>query len=331
MTQGKDKKKVTGKKMDSTKKRNRDTKMAIKNDKYEQSNGSHITSAKATVRGAISIVNAIATKKGATIGIELEVNVEIRVHPGGNGIIVIRSGKWQNLSPSSRLIQSTIQHTVPKKMLESNKVEVTISSEIPAGFGLKSSSSISSAIALASAHAFGLKLSDQQILLAGVKASLAAKVSVTGAYDDACSCYYGGINVTNNASRRIIRHQRAPRDMSAIIFIPRNRKRGNIKKLKLLKSTFENAWRLARQADYWNAMTINGLAAASVLKSDVNIIPSLIEKGALAVSVSGNGPAIAAVVKNDDIQKVKKIFASMEGNMLISKLNNKKAEVNDIL
>ena len=27
-------------------------------------------------------------------------------------------------------------------------------------------------------------------------------VSITGAYDDACSCYYGGFNVTDNAKKK---------------------------------------------------------------------------------------------------------------------------------
>ena len=291
-----------------------------------------VSSAKATVRGAISLVNALATKKGATVGINLEVNVQVNAYSkNGGGIDVIRSKENQPRSLSSKLIHSTIQHTVPKKILESHRVEVVVSSEIPAGFGLKSSSSMSSAVALAASHVFGLNLTDRQILLAGVNASIATKVSVTGAYDDACSCYYGGFNVTDNARRRIIRHQRAPRNTSAIIFIPRNRKRGNLKRLKLLGSTFAHAWRLSKQADYWDAMMINGLAIASILGSNTDVIPHLIEKGAIAASVSGNGPAIAAVATDQHVESIKKIFASMEGSVIVSKLNNKKAEVHDIL
>ena len=35
--------------------------------------------AKATVHGAVSLVNAIANQKGATLGIELKVEAKIRV------------------------------------------------------------------------------------------------------------------------------------------------------------------------------------------------------------------------------------------------------------
>ena len=284
--------------------------------------------ARATVHGAVSIVNAIATKKGATLGVALKVEAEVRSRRGGKGSISIRT---ENRSLSSKLIQKTVRQTVPKNILESSKIEVAVSSEIPAGFGLKSSSSISSAVALACARAFGLRLSDQQILLAGVEASIASKVSITGAYDDACSCYYGGFNVTDNSRRRIVRHQRAPRGMSAVIFIPKNRRRGDLRRLRLLEPAFEGAWSLAKKADYWEAMTINGLAVSSVLGSDPGLVATLIERGAVAASVSGNGPAIAAVVNDDGVQGVKKAFSGMDGRILVSALSNKKAEVHDIL
>ena len=56
----------------------------------------------------------------------------------------------------------------------------------------------------------------------------------------------------------------------------------------------------------------------------------LIEKGALGASVSGNGPSIAAIVKKENESNVKKIFAALEGNIIVSKINNKKAEVHEL-
>jgi shikimate kinase len=166
--------------------------------------------------------------------------------------------------------------------------------------------------------------------LAGVEASIESKVSITGAYDDACSCYYGGFNVTDNAKKKRIHFEKGPSNLIAIIFIPKNRKRGNIKKLKTLSSVFEIAWELARKTNYWEAMTINGLATASILNSDSKIITDLIEKGALAASVSGNGPSIAAVVRKENEVTIKKIFSALEGNIIVSKISNEKAEVNEV-
>ena len=280
---------------------------------------------KATIHGAVSLVSAIANKKGATLGISLKVEATIETSEG-KGIII----QSENKSLSSRLINKTIEKIVSKKDLEKNKITITLTSEIPTGYGLKSSSAISSVIALACAKIFKPKLTDQQILLAGVEASIESKVSITGAYDDACSCYYGGFNVTDNGKRNRIHFEKAPSNLIAVIFIPKNRKRGNLKKLKILSPIFNNAWELAKGKKYWESMTINGLATSSILNSDPKIIIDLIEKGALAASVSGNGPSIAAIVKKENESNVKKIFSNLEGTIIVSKINNKKAEVHEL-
>ncbi len=281
--------------------------------------------AKATVHGAVSLVNAIANQKGATLGIALKVEVTVETSPG-KGISI----QSENKSLSSRLINKTVEKIVSKKDLEQNKISITLDSEIPTGYGLKSSSAISSAIALACAKIFNPKLTDQQILLAGVDASIESKVSITGAYDDACSCYYGGFNVTDNAKKERIRFEKGPTNLIVVIFIPRNRKRGNLKKLKMFSSIFENAWELSRKANYWDAMIINGLATASILNSDPKIITDLIEKGALGASVSGNGPSIAAITKKENEAAIRKVFSTLEGNIIVSKISNKKAEAHEV-
>ena len=188
----------------------------------------------------------------------------------------------------------------------------------------------SSSVALACAKLFKSKVNDRQVLLAGVDASIETKVSLTGAYDDACACYYGGIVVTDNYNRKIIHSEKGPKNLSAVIFVPKSRKRGNVKKLKTLDVVFAKAWELARNSDYWNAMILNGLATSSILNSDPKIISDLIEKGAVGASVSGNGPAIAAVTKQENLSKIKKVFSNLEGRVIVSEINNKKADVHGL-
>lgn len=279
----------------------------------------------ATVHGAVSLVNAIANKKGATLGIELKVEAMVETS-SGKGISI----QSENKSLSSRLINKTVEKIVSKKDLEKNKISITLNSEIPLGYGLKSSSAISTAVALACAKIFKPKLTDQQILLAGIDASIESKVSITGAYDDACSCYYGGFNVTDNEKRKRIHHEKIPSNLIAVIFLPKNRKRGNLKNLQTLSSVFENAWNLARNANYWEAMIINGLATATLLNSDTKIISSLLEKGAIGASISGNGPSIAAITKKENESNIKKVFSALEGSVIVSKVNNQKADVHEV-
>jgi len=281
--------------------------------------------AKAIVHGAVSLVSAIANQKGATLGISLTVEAIVETSPGKG--ITIQS---KNKTLSSRLINKTVEKILTKKELEQNKITISLESEIPTGYGLKSSSAISSAVALACAKIFKPELTDQQILLAGVDASIESKVSITGAYDDACSCYFGGFNVTDNAKKKIIRSEKIPTNLRAVILVPYNRKRGNVKNLKTLSSVFLNAWKLAKNTNYWEAMIINGLATSTILNSDPKIITNLLEKGAIAASISGNGPAIAAIVKKGNEYNVKRVFSALDGNIIVSKVNNKKAEVHEL-
>lgn len=284
-----------------------------------------MTGVKATVHGAISIVNAIATGKGATMGINPKVEVTME-SSDGSGISLESDSK----NASSRLITTTIEKIVSKKQLAKTKLRLLLNSEIPTGYGLKSSSAISSAVSLAAAKLFNEKLDDTKIVLAGVDASIETKVSITGAYDDACACYYGGFVVTDNYKREIVNSEKAPTNIEVVIFVPNSRKRGNIKKLKTLGSVFERAWDFAKKSDYWNAMIINGFATSSILNSDPKLITKLVENGAMGASISGNGPAIAAVCKQADTSKIKKIFSSLGGRTTIAQINNKRAEVHEL-
>ena len=224
-----------------------------------------MAAAKATLHGAISIVSAIAMGKGATLGISLKTEATIKTSQG-KGVILVSDNK----TISSRLVNKVVQKVVPKKVLDKNKLKISIRSEIPTGYGLKSSSAISSAVSLACAKLFRPKWSDYEILIAGVNASIETKVSITGAYDDACGCYYGGFVVTDNYKRKIIKSEKGPQNLTSVIFIPKSRKRGKVKNLKKLSIVFDQAWRMARNSDYWNAMILNGLATSSILNSDVS-------------------------------------------------------------
>jgi len=280
---------------------------------------------RAVMHGAVSIVNAIATGKGATLGISLQVEAIIEA-TAGTGIFY----ENKESSRSSRLIKSVIEKAVPKNDLQNSKLTISLKSEIPSGYGLKSSSAISSIVSLACAKLFKSQINDLEVLRHGVEASIESKVSITGAFDDACGCYFGGFVVTDNYNQKIVKAEKAPEDLSAVIFIPRSRKRGNIRKLKVLDGVFAQAWTLASNSDYWNAMLLNGLATSTILHSDPRILTSVVEAGALAASVSGNGPSIAAIAKKENVSSVRRAFSSLNGTTTVSPINNQKAEVYEV-
>lgn len=282
--------------------------------------------ASATVHGAVSIVNALAAGRGATVGIGLEVRADAE-RAGPAGRIEVRA---DSRSVSSRLVERTVRRVAPAGALDGGGgegVRIALASGVPTGYGLKSSSAISSAVALACSRLFGARMGDEEVVIAGVEASLEAGVSETGAYDDACGCYYGGFAVTDNAARAIVRAEPAPPGLSAVVFVPRSRRRGRTSALAGSRAEFERAWEMARDGDYWGAMTLNGRAAAPALGSDPRLVDRLLDAGALGASVSGNGPAVAAVSRSGDADAVAAVFGGLDGRTIESPVSNKRASV----
>ena len=196
----------------------------------------------AIVNGAVSLVNAIAARKGATLGVKLVTEAIVKKSEG-NGIIV----NTPKNSPGDKLVAMTVEKSISKAQLRSHKITVSLKTQIPAGYGLKSSSAISTAVALACAKLFSKKIDDAKVIRAGVDASIKAGVSITGAYDDACACYYGGFCVTDNRAKKLdfLRQKNPHLTLHAVIYIPNKRARGNPKRLRAMSKTFERAWNMA--------------------------------------------------------------------------------------
>ncbi len=275
---------------------------------------------RATMHGAISIVNAIATGNGSSLGISLQVTAEVELCRG-KGIRFL-TGKSDD-----KLVNNIVRNIIPKEIIENNVIAIRAKSDIPIGYGLKSSSAFSNAVALACSRLAKEDIDDNAVLEAAVRASLDAKVTITGAYDDATACYFGGFTVTDNYARRLIRREEAPKNLHTIIFLPRNTPRGEVHKLSNLSDLFNDAFKLAEAGEYWKAMKLNGVLAAAALSSKYQPIMAAIEHGALAASISGNGPSVAAVAYEDEVEDIKSALSKFEGRIIVSKVNNQKATV----
>jgi shikimate kinase len=275
------------------------------------------------MHGAISIVNAIATGKGSALGISLKVTAEVSLE-NGQGIKFHRT-------KDDRLLRNIVYKTIPAEIIANNMVSIRIESEIPLGFGLKSSSAVSNAVALACSRLIDSNMGDYTVLDIAVSASLDAKVTVTGAYDDAAACYFGGFVLTDNYARNLIRREKAPDNLYAIILLPQGTSRGNIDKLSIMSDFFINAFNLAEAGEYWKAMKLNGVLASAALSVNYEPVRAALERHALGASVSGNGPSVAAVAYENQIDDIKSVFGDFNGNILVSKINNQKASAEKII
>jgi shikimate kinase len=275
------------------------------------------TKVTSVVHGAISIVNAVATGFGSAVGISLEVKVEI-VSRRGSGII-FQKGR------GSPMIKKIIHDMLTSKYLNNNQLLININSEIPSGMGLKSSSAVSNAVALACNSLVNEAINDEFVLNSAIDASLYAKTTITGAFDDSTACYYGGFVTTDNYKRKLMKRESTPTDINAVIFLPNNKKREDTSRLKLLSDIYLEAFQLAHSGQYWKAMTLNGVLTSSLLSNSYTITRMCLENGALAASISGNGPAIAAIACEREMQKIKSVLSNLDGRVIVSKTNNQKA------
>ena len=129
---------------------------------------------------------------------------------------------------------------------------------------------------------------------------------------------------------KLIHRELAPKDVQAIIFLPKSRKRGNLKRLKEFNNAFEKSWELAGSSDYWNAAILNGIATTSILNSEPKLIMRLMEKGAYCATISGNGPSIIAITDKKYKERIMREFSGLDGRIMIANINNKKAFVHEL-
>ncbi|NOJ29126.1 MAG: shikimate kinase [Nitrososphaeraceae archaeon] len=291
---------------------------------------------RASLHGAVSIVNAIATGNGCALGISLSVKAEIECNLG-SGMVTLKD------HDKNSFIEYVVRNSVPSSFFQKHDFLVKVISEIPSGFGLKSSSAVSNAVSLA---CYGIPISpdnseidftkvdepcmidDFKVLSAAVSASRQAGVTITGAYDDATACYFGGFVITKNFLNFLVKREESDENLYAVILIPQHKSRSeNIQNLKILKSLFDELFQIANKGSYWNAMNMNGILIASLLYQDkLPLLMTTIENGAIGTSISGNGPAIVAIVDNERLSNITTIYDEY-GKVLISKISNQKAKV----
>jgi shikimate kinase len=282
----------------------------------------------AIAHGAATIVNAIALGKGAAFGVDLWTRAEVQLtnEPG-----VFRAEIVSDPKESTLLIEKTAARVLQRFSLEKNfGAKIKTLSNIPIARGLKSSSVAANATALATTAALGKTLDDLEIVKLGVDAAFDAKVTVTGAFDDACASYFGGIVITDNFKREIIKQLPFPKDLVVLFHIPPQKAYtvdSNVNRLKTLKPLVEVAYEKALEGKVWEALTLNGLIYSSASSFNTKIAIDALAAGAVAAGLCGKGPAVSAVVPNDKVDEVKVALQKYEGEILQAQLNCEKAKV----
>ena len=282
----------------------------------------------AIAHGAATIVNAIALGKGAAFGVDLWTKAEVKLTDEPHVFKAeITSGPKENTA----LIEKTVLRVLQRFSLDNSFGAIVKTwSNIPIAKGLKSSSAAANAVALAATAALGKTFDDLEIVKLGVDAAFDAKVTVTGAFDDACASYFGGVVITDNLNREIVKQLPLAEDLIVLFYVPPEKAYtadSNVSRLQTVKPLIEVAYKEALEGKVWEALTLNGLIYSSASGYDTSIAIDALAAGAVAAGLCGKGPAVTAVAPKDKVGSVKAALQKYDGEILQAHLNREKAKV----
>jgi shikimate kinase len=304
-----------------------------------------MVSATALCYGAASIVNAIATGKGAAFGIGLETRVTVELKESKSVDAIL------DREEDPKLVELCVKKVLGLFNYEPG-AKVTVESNIPVARGLKSSSVVANAAVLAAFGALAKKygklrmmrvdkhtqrqqlyiedtlVKDDLVLQIAVDAAREAGVTITGALDDAASSYYGGFVVTDNLGNKILRRGEME-NMSVVVFVPEKKiytREIDVRRMKLFAREANVIWNMALNGDLYTAMTLNGLLYSGILGQEAEIAMAAFDAGAIAAGLSGTGPAVVALTKRDP-DRITTQWHAFEGKIMETKVNNQKARI----
>jgi shikimate kinase len=282
----------------------------------------------AIAHGAATIVNAMALGKGAAFGVDLFTKAQVELT---NEVAIFNAEIASDPKESTVLMEKTVARVLQYfKMERRFGAKVKTWSNIPIAKGLKSSSAAANAVALATTAALGQTLDDVEIVRLGVDAAFDAKVTVTGAFDDACASYFGGVVITDNLERKLIRKSPLPEDMVVLFHVPPEKSYtadSNVERVRKVKPLVQVAYEEALAGKFWESLTLNGIIYSSAWGYDSSIAIDALEAGAVAAGLCGKGPAVTAVTPKDKVDSVRAALKKFDGEVLQANFNQEKAKV----
>ncbi|MFQ5997852.1 MAG: shikimate kinase, partial [Candidatus Bathyarchaeia archaeon] len=142
--------------------------------------------------------------------------------------------------------------------------------------------------------------------------------------------FLGGIVVTNNSKRALLKVFNFPDDMSVLFHIPSEKAytiETDVTTLRIISQQVELAFNEALNENYWTALTLNGLLHAAALKLDSSPTIEALRCGAVAAGITGKGPATVAVAATDRTEAIINAWKKFSGQVVKTAVNQKKAKI----
>lgn len=274
--------------------------------------------------GAATIVNGIATGMGASFGIGLRTEARVRlVDEPGRFDVRIGNDPGEDPGLAVHCVRGVLERF---GLAGTYGAVVDTASDIPISRGLKSSSTASNAIILATLDALDEDCSAIDVVSMGIEASFKAGVTITGAFDDACASYYGGAVVTDNKKRTILARYPMDEGLSVLVHVPDEKIRKSsidTHRIEGMAPAMAVAHDLAMKGDYRAGLLINGLAYGVAMGLDIGIAMKAMNDGALTAGITGTGPATVVLCEPENADRIASSIDA--GHLIRTFINNTEA------
>ena len=255
--------------------------------------------------GAISVLHALGTGRGCSVGIQLE--TEIQIIDEFNEVYDDRHGLLDSVEFCWRAEGLPIPDQFGWK----------IESTVPIGQGLKSSSALSCAAFRALNSCAWTGLSNSEIADLATKSQLMSNCTITGSMDDNWASLEPGwklVDPSMSASDCIIIQGTMDDSMSVIVGL-RGKRSKEISQTRFSEQhqIFARSLASIMCGSALDSLSSNGMAvsAATGDHEALRISNLCIASGAIASGISGSGPAIAIVCFEDDTESISGIIEDM--------------------
>lgn len=233
--------------------------------------------------GAISILNAIPCGIGSSMAVNMHTKAVFKA--GGDG------------DAADPLVDECVLKTLESIGEAVDGFSVKIETDIPMKRGLKSSSSVANAVIDAVLNEYGYDMDDVLKYKINALCGIKTKVSITGAFDDACATGGPGLYITDNPKMTIIGSKRMSESFDVLVTVPEmciDKQDIDVTKYLELADRYRKLSHMI-SGDPFMVMTENGRYVAGLSGQSESIIDMALDNGALGAGVTGTGPAVAIV------------------------------------
>ncbi len=289
--------------------------------------------------GSATIINAISTGFGSAFGIKLYVTAKVELKGSDSSSVTCSADKEVDTTLMDTCVRMVVERFKEHYNIDIDQgISVKTSSTLPVASGLSSSSATSNAVVMATAKTLmdeyevqpnSIAFNKLDMVNIGVNASLNAGVTITGAFDDASASFFGGLTITNNIERKILKMGEMDQQ-NILVFMP-NRisptAQSDVRRMKLIAPQVKLAFNEALNGDIRNAMTLNGLLYCASLGFNPDMALDALDAGATAAGLSGTGPSFVALAAQEDVESVVEAWSSQPGQIIHTEVDNKGTRV----